>query len=204
MKALVVRGGWDGHKPVEATEMFVPWLERSGFAVTKSDTLDCYADPEVMAGTDLVVQCWTQGTIGAEQLGGLKAAVAAGTGLAGWHGGIIDAFRAETDYQFMTGGQFVHHPAEWLTYTVIPSAGHEITAGLRPFEVTSERYTVHVDPAVDVLAHTDIDGVAMPVTWTRTWGSGRVFVTTVGHTPGDLASAPMTAMVTRGMTWAAR
>ena len=24
--ALVVRGGWDGHQPIEATELFIPYL----------------------------------------------------------------------------------------------------------------------------------------------------------------------------------
>jgi type 1 glutamine amidotransferase len=26
-KALVVRGGWEGHRPVEATDMFIPFLQ---------------------------------------------------------------------------------------------------------------------------------------------------------------------------------
>ena len=33
MKALIVRGGWDGHRPVESTELFVPFLQNSGYEV---------------------------------------------------------------------------------------------------------------------------------------------------------------------------
>jgi type 1 glutamine amidotransferase len=29
--ALVVRGGWDGHQPVEATEEFIPYLKEQGY-----------------------------------------------------------------------------------------------------------------------------------------------------------------------------
>ena len=29
--ALIVRGGWEGHQPVQATEVFLPFLERSGY-----------------------------------------------------------------------------------------------------------------------------------------------------------------------------
>ncbi len=31
--ALIVRGGWDGHHPVETTEMFLPFLRSNGFEV---------------------------------------------------------------------------------------------------------------------------------------------------------------------------
>ena len=29
--ALVVRGGWDGHQPYEATELFIPYLKDNGY-----------------------------------------------------------------------------------------------------------------------------------------------------------------------------
>jgi uncharacterized protein len=89
--ALVVRGGWDGHAPVAATDMFIPHLQTHGYRVQVADSPAPYADAELMATVDLVMQCYTMGTIGADQLAGLEAAVRAGTGLAGWHGGIADA-----------------------------------------------------------------------------------------------------------------
>ena len=36
--ALVVRGGWDGHQPVEATDLFIPFLEENGFDVRIEDS----------------------------------------------------------------------------------------------------------------------------------------------------------------------
>lgn len=203
MKALVVRGGWDGHSPVETTDKYAAVLEESGFEVTLSDTLDAYADTEALAVTDLIVQCWTMGAITGEQLAGLSAAVRAGTGLAGWHGGLIDAFRAEPEYHHLTGGQFVHHPAEFVDYEVRPCSAHPIVAGLTPFAVHSELCFVHTDPANAVLAYTERGGVRIPVSWIRTWGAGRIFVTTVGHTTADLAIPEVDTMITRGMAWAA-
>lgn len=32
-RALIVRGGWDGHHPVAATDMFRPFLAENGFEV---------------------------------------------------------------------------------------------------------------------------------------------------------------------------
>ena len=87
-----------------------PLSRTTDYDVTVSDTLDSYLDEALLAATDLIVQCWTMGQITGEQMAGLIRAVRAGTGFAGWHGGIIDAFRNETRYQLMTGGQFVHHP----------------------------------------------------------------------------------------------
>ncbi|MFJ9517502.1 ThuA domain-containing protein [Kitasatospora sp. NPDC101801] len=212
--ALVVRGGWAGHAPVEAAEWCVRLLERDGFRVLVSDTLDSYLDDGLLAATDLVVQCWTMGRIADDQAAGLSRAVRAGTGLAGWHGGIVDAFRDCTDYQLMTGGQFVHHPREFVRYRVDPvAAGHPAMAGVGPFEVTTEQYYLHVDPAVEVLAstvfaedpdHPELAGTVMPVTWTRRWGAGRVFVSTIGHTPADLAVPEVELMIGQGMTWASR
>ncbi|WP_194893413.1 ThuA domain-containing protein [Catenulispora pinisilvae] len=214
--ALVVRGGWDGHVPVPASDRYAAALKEDGYDVTVCDTLDSYLDADLLAGTDLVVQCWTMGQITGDQVTGLVAAVRAGTGFAGWHGGVVDAFRTETRYQLMTGGQFVHHPREFTTYQVRPAAGradHPVLAGIEPFTVTTEQYYLHMDPAVDVLAVTDyaedpenpeLAGAVMPVTWTRQWGAGRVFVTAVGHRMADLEVPEVDTMIRRGLTWATR
>jgi type 1 glutamine amidotransferase len=214
--ALVVRGGWEGHCPVEATDRYVAELEDRGCRVTTSQTLDSYLDAAALARTDLIVQCWTMGTITLEQLAGLSAAVRAGTGLAGWHGGIVDSFRNATGYQLITGGQFVHHPREFVEYTVRPAPGresHPLVAGLGEYSVRTEQYYVHVDPSVDVLAVTDfVDdpdmpealGRTMPVVWTRAWGAGRVFVTTLGHKLDDLEVPQNHETITRGLEWATR
>lgn len=65
-----------------------------------------------MAGVDLIVQCMTMSEISREACEGLRAAVESGAGLAGWHGGIADSFRANADYQQLIGGQFATHPGK--------------------------------------------------------------------------------------------
>ncbi len=92
-RALVVRGGWEGHVPGPASDRYARVLRESGFEVTVSDTLDSYLDEAQLAATDLVVQCWTMGTISSQQADGLSRAVRSGSGLAGWHGGIITVSR---------------------------------------------------------------------------------------------------------------
>ncbi len=53
-----------------------------------------------------------------DQWKALSEAVRNGVGIAGQHGGMGDAFRQNTDYQFMVGGQWVAHPGGIIDYEV--------------------------------------------------------------------------------------
>ena len=217
-KALIVWGGWDGHTPKQSVDVFAPMLSAKGFEVTISDKLASYADKDLMAAQDLIVQCWTMATIEKEQEEGLLAAVRAGTGLAGWHGGIIDSFRANTEYQWMTGGQWVAHPGNCIpSHTVeITDPGHPIVKGLKNFALPdSEQYFIHVDPSVHTLCRTvfsgqygDPDkyraGTVMPYAYTKTYGKGRIFVACWGHTFKDFDVPEAREIVFRGLQWASR
>jgi type 1 glutamine amidotransferase len=213
-RALVVRGGWEGHSPVAITDLFLPFLKDQGFAVETSDCLDAYTDAGLLAATDLIVQCWTMGEITGEQTKGLVRAVEAGTGFAGWHGGVLDSFRGDVDYTLLTGGQFLMHPPGFLDHTVRPvpeRAEHPVMAGLADFDVHTEQYWVATDPDIDLLATTTFpaDGerdhpVVMPTVWTRTRGAGRVFVSAIGHKADDFDVPEVRTLTERGLLWAAR
>jgi len=227
-KALVVRGGWEGHRPVQATELFLPFLESSGFTVRVEESTDVYADAGEMAHTDLVVQCISMSDISAEQVAGLSAAVAAGTGFTGWHGGIADSFRASSDYLQLVGGQFACHPGKepcerrgeaednFLPHTIdITDLGrkHPVTEGLDDFELCTEQYWVLHDDLIDVLATTTHPArpwqpwqrpVTSPAIWTRQWGAGRIVVTTPGHSLDVLENPNVRTVIERGMLWATR
>ncbi|GAA1939204.1 ThuA domain-containing protein [Kitasatospora viridis] len=212
-RALVVRGGWDGHQPVAISDSFVPFLQEHGYAVETSEDLAVYDDAERLAATDLIVQCWTMGTLTREQCDNLTAAVVAGSGFAGWHGGIVDSFM-DHGYHLLTGGRFVMHPPGFHDHTVhlVPEqAEHPIIAGLEDFEVHTEQYWMLTDPHIEVLATTvfppdelrDRPAVT-PAVWTRTWGAGRVFVSTIGHKPDDFDVPQVRTLTERGLLWASR
>ncbi|WP_119695785.1 ThuA domain-containing protein [Microbacterium halotolerans] len=216
-RALVVRGGWQGHDPVGSTDLFIPQLREAGFDVVIEDSLEVYADETAMSGVDLIVQSWTMGDILADEMHGLRIAVENGAGLAGWHGGLLDAFRNATDFQHLVGGQFVAHPGDMVDHEIVVDperAGHPIVAGLGPrIRLTTEQYWVHTDPLCDVLVTTTHDvrpdapwqePATVPVAWTRRWGEGRVFACTVGHGVEDLTHPDIRTMIGRGLIWAAR
>jgi type 1 glutamine amidotransferase len=227
--ALVVRGGWEGHSPVAATDLFIPHLQQHGYRVQVADSPAPYADAELMATVDLIVQCYSMGTISQAQLAGLEAAVRAGTGLAGWHGGIADAFRASADYLHLIGGQFAchprKHPDEWVAgspanayvpyrVNMLPVAReHPITAGIDDFDLVTEQYWVLSDDYIDVLATTTQKvrawdpwhrEVTSPAVWTRRWGQGKIFVATPGHSLDILENPSVRTIVERGLLWASR
>jgi len=212
MKALIVRGGWDGHQPVACTELFRDFLRRNGFTIEVAESFDVYADREALAAADLIVQCWTRGSLTAEQEAGIVERVHAGAGFAGWHGGVLAVAYESPRYQYMVGGRFVCHPGDMVDYTVTITGSDPITAGVDTFTVHTEQYFCHVDPTLNVLATTtftgahgapETAGAVMPVVWTRRFGQGRVFVSTLGHAPADLELPQSRTMVERGLLWAA-
>jgi hypothetical protein len=210
MNVLIVRGGWPGHSPVDATALFLELFE--GQTVCVSDTLEAYEDEAALAAADLIVQCWTGGKLTPEQEANLVSRVAEGAGFAGWHGGVVATFYDSPRYQYMVGGRFVCHPGGFVDYRVSIAGSHMITSGVGDFDVHTEQYFCHVDPGLTVLATTTFEGrhgapetagVVMPVVWTRQFGAGRVFVNTLGHSPDDLR-VPQTRTITeRGLLWAA-
>jgi len=210
-KVLMVWGGWNGHYPKELTEKVLAFLKEEGAIVTVSDSLGVYTNKKLMAETDLIFQSWTMGQITGDQEKGLLEAVKNGAGLAGTHGGLGDSFRNNTEYQFMVGGQWVAHPGGVIDYSVqITDKNDPVTKGLGDFKITSEQYYMHVDPNVKVLATTTfnaehaewIDGAAMPVVWKKTYGKGRVFYISVGHTPADFDIPEAWKILKRGIKWA--
>jgi hypothetical protein len=210
-KVLMVWGGWDGHEPKKCVDLFAPWMRSLGADVRVSDALDPYTEKSYMESVDLVVQVYTMGTITPEQERGLLDAVRGGAGLAGWHGGLGDSFRQNTEYQFMVGGQWVAHPGGVIDYEVKVVDGKDpVTAGLGWFAMHSEQYYMHVDPNVKVLATTTfgaahapwIEGCVVPVTWKKSYGKGRVFYSSLGHVASDFDVPEALTIMKRGILWA--
>jgi uncharacterized protein len=211
-QALIVWGGWQGHEPEACAHIVQGMLQKNDFEVRLETTTAAFADP-ALHQLDLIVPIFTMSKIEKEECANLTAAVRAGVGLAGFHGGMGDAFRDAVDYQFMTGGQWVAHPGGVIDYRVnIRQPNDPVMAGLTDFDYRSEQYYMHVDPSNNVLATTTfsgqhapwIEGVVMPVVWKRQHGAGRVFYSSLGHVSAEFAVPPMRTMFERGMLWAAR
>jgi type 1 glutamine amidotransferase len=197
-KALITWGGWDGHQPDKVAAFFAEELRAAGMQVEVTDSL-----------------VWTMSSIEPHRSENVAAAVAAGVGLAGCHGGMCDAFRADVLWQFMTGAQWVAHPGnDGVNYRVRMVSDDPLVAGIADFDVATEQYYLHIDPAVRIHAVCDFpvaDGphapngpVAMPVVFSKLWGQGRVYYNALGHQAGVINHGPARVLMRRGLMWAAK
>ena len=214
-KALIFYGGWNGHEPELVSARFQRLLEKNGYAVERYDNMECLADREKLLEYDLLVSAVTMSELPRDYEKNVSFAVSRGVGLAGCHGGMCDSFRKSVEWQFITGGQWVSHPGgDGITYKVnVHHGSSPITEGLSDFEVTSEHYYLHIDPAIEVLAstrfplvnyyHAANKPVDMPVAWTKYWGLGRVFYCSLGHHDDVFDNSPTAeVLMERGMLWA--
>ena len=216
-KALIVWGGWDGHEPELVSARFDKILKEEGFKVDVSETLSSYDDPEKLKQYDLLVPVWTGGDLSGEQAVSVQQAIEEGTGMAGCHGGMCDSFRTNTEWQFLTGAQWVAHPGnDGTQYRVCmrPNTNHPIVEGIGDFDVVSEQYYILVDPCVNILAttrfpvaegaYTANGAFDMPVMFTKLWGKGKLFYSSLGH-HDDVFNIPEAfTTMKRGLLWATR
>lgn len=225
-RALIIYGGWDGHTPYPSSLCMLDALQDAGYEVEMENSLQPYLDVKRLESLDLVVQSWTQGSPADQEImnkGGTKnliGAVMDGLGFAGWHGGMNDSFRQDTEYQFFLGSQWVAHPGGVVDFDVniVPGKKDDpIVKGLKDFHLKSEQYYCHFDPGIvdgingEVLLTTtfshpygDWNNVVMPFAYKRRWGEGKIFYAAFGHTFADFDVPEALEVMTRGMRWATR
>lgn len=210
MNIFIFYGGWNGHSPKESAELIASKLHGKGAETTLDDKLDKLNDPQFLEKQDLIIPVWTMGTLSSEQSKNLSETVKNGCGFAGFHGGMLDSFRGNLEYEWMTGGIFTGHPYVGKYKVDIRDCNDPIVAGMgKSFEYESEQYYMLTDPGNKVLATTvyKLEGkdVTMPVIWTKNWGKGKVFYSALGHTFEELMKNPAVLdMTIRGMLWSAR
>jgi type 1 glutamine amidotransferase len=217
-KVLYLYGGWPGHSPygiASWTRGVLDELEINDV----HETNDIFRLDADLTSYDLIILGWnnalTTEDLTEAQERSLLSAVAAGTGLAAWHGAGA-AFQSSLQYHFLLGGAFIEHPGGEgypQSYQVtISDRDHDVTRGVTDFRAATEQYYMHVDPNNEVLATTSfsdehlpwLEGNVMPVAWVRRWGAGRVFFHSIGHALSDLEDPNVRRLTKQGISWAVR
>jgi type 1 glutamine amidotransferase len=210
-RALIPWGGWAGHRPEEGANIVAQILSDDGFDVTLTPDYAAFADA---ATFDLVVPVITNDQIDTALVHSLTRAVRAGTGLAGYHGGLAASFHSAVRFHYLCGLHWVGHPGDMAArYRVTVTRPHDpVMQGIDDFDYQSEQYYLLYDPSVEILATTTFSGehdpaargVKMPVVIKRHFGAGRIFYTALGHVPEELSHPQARLILRRGLTWAAR
>lgn len=183
--ALLLCGGWEGHDPQGLGRLFGDILLDNDFEVYTEKDFGCFADPAYLSQFNLFVPCWSylRGcTLEDAEAIHIADAVNAGMGIASCHGSMLDSFRENIIWQFLTGAQWVSHPSHPfyhsspvgdppegifnVDYAVkIEDKQSPITRGLKDFRICTEQYYLHTDPSIHVLASTEFlahDGETAP------------------------------------------
>ena len=187
------------------------------------------AGPETLANYDLVVvNYYNRGDKdrwGDRANAALEAFVRSGKGLVLYHLA-LGAFDGWTEYEKMSGGNWRpnngHHSARHDFTVDIKDTEHPITRGLKSFRVTTDELYANLrwqpEGSYHVLATAYDDhalyqgkarqpipgaGIHQPMLWTTQYGSGRVFVTTLGHGPDEVRESGFGTTFARGAEWAA-
>ena len=103
-------------------------------------------------------------------------------------------------------------PGGKINYTVnVLDTNDPISDGIKDFEIkNTEQYYMHIDPSINIIATTVfngdydpwIEGVEMPVVWTKTYGKGKIFYSSLGHSADIFEIPEVWKIMTRGVTWA--
>jgi type 1 glutamine amidotransferase len=217
-RILYLLGGWPGHIPYESRSWTYSVLE--GIDADVVEVNDPFVlESEKLTDYDLIILGWnnalTTEDLTDRQEDRLLDAVAEGTSIVAWHGAGA-AFRSSLKYHWLVGGSFIEHPGgEGFPYPYrveIVDRDHPVSSGVADFDVASEQYYMHVDPANHVLAETEfagdiipwLDGVRVPVVWVRQWGKGRVYYNSIGHSLTELNIPENTELTRQGFRWALR
>ncbi len=202
----------DVFKQMDATSEPFEFIVTDDIKHFDKDTLNTY---------DAVVFCLTTGEIALseEQKAALLEFVKSGKGgLVGIHSA-TDTFYKWPEFGEMLGGYFDGHP--WNagdTVTVKIEQANPITApwGKSKFQITDEIYQIK-DPydrkKQDVLLSLDTDATDMTkpgikrtdkdfaVAWTKNYGEGRVFYTSLGHNDAVWKDPRYQAHLLAGLQW---
>jgi type 1 glutamine amidotransferase len=191
-KALIIWGGWDGHKPQVIAKEIGEMLQKNNYNVTITSDFAVLLN-EDLTKYDVIVPIWSCGIKCRYYLNPLLEAVKSGVGLATFHGG-INWFEDE-EYYKMIGASYLYDSTQEEYTVTITDKNHPITVGLHDFNITSEKYYIQVDPSNYVLAMADFSGINIPIAWTRNYEKGRIFYTSLAHSTEQFFSSSNIKMI---------
>jgi uncharacterized protein len=166
-----------------------------------------------LAPVDAVFFANTTGDLGIPDVGAFLSWIAGGKAFLGAHSA-SDTYHGSAEYLEMLGGEFLTHGSIVEAEVRINDAAHPAVAHLAPrARLTDEWYRFRLaGPNRTVLLSFDRnppdgvgtagDPVELPLAWTKSFGTGRVFYTALGHRT-EMWNDPRFRMHLReGIRWA--
>ena len=224
MNLLVISGG--RHPYEETTPALEEFLKAAGHDLTVTEDASVLADSAKMNTYDaLVFNTLRAGDNGLsrDEQAGMTSFIEAGKGFVCIH---ISGCASEDwpQYYDITGGGWVmgqsFHPPFGNFSVDIKDENHQGVNGVSGFTTDDELYmAIEYKDGNDVFITSDfvegtyarnnpqgepihMPGGTFPLGWTRTYGSGRVFVTLLGHNGLSFKTPEFQKMILNGVDWA--
>ena len=205
MKLLLISGG--GHPYAESTPVLKDFLECAGHYTTLTEDATVLASIELAEFDVLIFNTLRreQTTLTVEEQIGMTRFIGGGKGFVCIH---ISGCAPEDwpEYHDVTGGGWVDgtstHPPYGQFLVNVDGADHPCAEGISDFLTNDELYTkLGWRAGNDVFLSADLDGDAQPIAWTRKYGNGRVFATTLGHDGLSFKTPLFQRLVLNGVSW---
>jgi type 1 glutamine amidotransferase len=205
--AILMEGGLDVRAEIvriDAPPPGRPGAEKATIA-SKPDVLK---DPNLISKYDLILQ-YTQDSyiesLTSDHVDGILHFVRSGGGWIGWHCA-ADTFKGYPEYVRMVGGKFETHPPYGDLRFFRVATSSPVGDGIADFDSKDELYHLADSMAQDkdllLVSRSPGDQKMRPVAWTRRYGAGKVFYTTLGHGPDIYQNATFKKMMQNAAAWA--
>ena len=228
MKLLVISGG--RHPYEESTPVLEGFLKSAGHDVTVTDDASILSRSADMNAFDALVfntrrenvENFADMALAKGEQEGMKAFIRSGKGFVCLHiSGCLPADWAE--FHDITGGGWISgtsfHPPYGQFTVNVSQASHSGVAGVSDFSTNDELYMgLAIKGGNDVFltgtaedgthpwgpdrAPMSMPGGTFPLGWTRTYGSGKVFVLLLGHDGQSFQTPEFQKIVLNGVDWA--
>ncbi len=202
---ILYMSGGDWHDNLEVASILRKFLEnRHEYYITYSEDYSIFT--RTLNDYDVILINGMPSKIKEDQLKGLIEAVRNGKPLLGIHSATA-AFKKvdpkqRDQYVDMIGAKFKNHPAIYNFSAVITKKDHQITKSIGDFNIYDEMYFYdEIRDGSKTLIEAQHEGQTTPIAWTRVYGKGKVFYTSLGHGVGATTNRYFQQLILNGLLW---
>lgn len=195
-------GSWHDHLGVAA--ILRKFLEvRHEYYITYSEDFSIFTRP--LDQYDVIIMNGMPAKMEDDAFAGFTKAVKEGMPVLGLHSATAALKKDDlhkASYTDLIGADFGKHPPIHTFPVTIVNPNHPIVKNIGDFEIYDEMYFYkeQADKST-VLIEAEHKGIKTPIAWTRTYGKGNVFYTSLGHSVGAATNKYFQQLVLNALIW---
>lgn len=195
-------GSWHDHLGVAS--ILRKFLEvRHEYHITYSEDFSIFT--RSLEKYDVIIMNGMPTKMEADEFSGFEKAIKEGKPILGLHSATAALRKDEhhkSTYTNIIGADFRKHPPIHTFPVKIVKPNHPIVKNIGDFAIYDEMY-FYKEQAKEstVLIEAEHEGIKTPIAWTRTYGKGKVFYTSLGHSVGPATNKYFQQLVLNALIW---